>query len=159
MINERFKELEIYKTLRRIRTEKGLTQKQVADSMGVTESLVRAYESGRRNPKTQTVARFAAALGCQMTDLYGSDAWDFNTTIDQFGNESKPSEDEIKEAVKNEWLENMGYYYDLLTEDGQKAALSLVEKMAQLPGLQKPASVEQEGVENGIYTQEDHKDG
>lgn len=45
-----------------LRTKKKITQKELADKMGVTASWVGMYESGRRKPKIETIARFANAL-------------------------------------------------------------------------------------------------
>ena len=41
----------IGENIRRIRKERGLTLKQLGDAVGVSEAYIRAYESGRRNPK------------------------------------------------------------------------------------------------------------
>ena len=45
------------------RKSKGLTQAQLADMLGVGQSWVTQYETGRRNPKPQTLKRFADVLG------------------------------------------------------------------------------------------------
>ena len=37
--------------LRHLRKEKGLTQQQLADKLGITRSLVGAYEENRAEPK------------------------------------------------------------------------------------------------------------
>ena len=37
--------------IRRIRKDCGLTLKELGDMVGVSEAYIRAYESGRRNPK------------------------------------------------------------------------------------------------------------
>ena len=47
------------KTVRQIR---GLTQKELGDRMGIDASTVRKYESGRLNPKIETVQKIADAL-------------------------------------------------------------------------------------------------
>ena len=43
----------IGENIRRIRKERGLTLKQLGDEVGVSEAYIRAYETGRRNPKLQ----------------------------------------------------------------------------------------------------------
>ena len=42
--------------IRRIRQERGLTLKQLGEMVGVSEAYIRAYESGRRNPKLKSLA-------------------------------------------------------------------------------------------------------
>lgn len=52
-----------------MRLERGLTQKQVADSCGMADSAIRKYESGKVTPKYEMLQRIAAALGVEWTEL------------------------------------------------------------------------------------------
>jgi transcriptional regulator with XRE-family HTH domain len=45
------------------RLKAGLTQQQLADRLGVTQPVVAAYESGRRQPTVQSLMRILAAAG------------------------------------------------------------------------------------------------
>lgn len=45
------------------RVRAGLSQTQVAERMGTTQSVVARLESGRRRPSMRTVERFARAVG------------------------------------------------------------------------------------------------
>ncbi len=63
----------IGENIRRIRKERGLTLKQLGDAVGVSESYIRAYESGRRNPKQQSLEALATALHVNVESLTGSD--------------------------------------------------------------------------------------
>ena len=45
------------------RTRAGLSQGEVAQRMGTTQSVVARLESGRRPPSMRTVQRFAQAVG------------------------------------------------------------------------------------------------
>ena len=49
-------------TLRALRTERGLSQQQLAERMAVTRGAVSMYESGRRLPDLRMLARIADAL-------------------------------------------------------------------------------------------------
>lgn len=44
-----------------------LTQRQVAERMGTTQSVVARIESGSQPPSLKTLERYAAAIGCQLT--------------------------------------------------------------------------------------------
>lgn len=57
--------------LREIRKANGLTQKQVADRLGVTSQAVCRWEGNRTEPDMYTVARLALILGCTTDDLTG----------------------------------------------------------------------------------------
>jgi transcriptional regulator with XRE-family HTH domain len=45
------------------RLKAGLTQRQLADRLGVTQPVVAAYESGRRQPTVPTLMRILSAAG------------------------------------------------------------------------------------------------
>ena len=51
-----------------VRTRKGLTQAQVAERIGTTQSAVARLESGtgRHSPSLSTLSRYAQALGCRL---------------------------------------------------------------------------------------------
>ena len=59
--------------IRRIRQERGLTLKQLGELVGVSESYIRAYESGRRNPKLKSLEALAQALAVNVEVLTNSD--------------------------------------------------------------------------------------
>ena len=51
--------------LLKARQDAGLTQAQVAERMGTTQSVVARLESGRRAPSMRTVQRYAQAVGAR----------------------------------------------------------------------------------------------
>jgi repressor LexA len=57
--------------IRKTRVNKGLTQQQVADSIGVTYQNVSQYERGLRIPKNETLLKIADALGVSVYELIG----------------------------------------------------------------------------------------
>lgn len=59
--------------IKKIRTQKGMTQKQVADACGMADSAIRKYESGIMRPKPFTVSRIAKALGVEPLELTSHD--------------------------------------------------------------------------------------
>ena len=59
--------------IRRIRQERGLTLKQLGEMVGVSEAYIRAYESGRRNPKLKSLEALAQALAVNVEVLTNSD--------------------------------------------------------------------------------------
>lgn len=63
----------IGENIRRVRKERGLTLKQLGDAVGVSEAYIRAYESGRRNPKQKSLEAIAAALRVNVETLTGAD--------------------------------------------------------------------------------------
>lgn len=59
--------------IRRLRKARGLTLKELGDMIGVSESYVRAYESGRRNPKESSLQALADALAVNVEVLKNSE--------------------------------------------------------------------------------------
>ena len=60
-IGERIKEL---------RKEKGLTQAELGEKLGVSASMVGQYENGFRKPKKDTLCRIMEALGVSYRDFF-----------------------------------------------------------------------------------------
>ena len=59
--------------IRRIRQERNLTQRQLGELVGASEAYIRAYESGRRNPKPKSLETIAKALAVNVEVLTNSD--------------------------------------------------------------------------------------
>ena len=59
--------------IRRIRQERHLTQRQLGEMVGASEAYIRAYESGRRNPKPSSLEKIAEALTVNPEVLANSD--------------------------------------------------------------------------------------
>ena len=59
--------------IRRIRQERNLTQRQLGEMVGASEAYIRAYESGRRNPKPSSLEKIANALSVNPEVLANSD--------------------------------------------------------------------------------------
>ncbi len=58
-------------TIRQLRTERGISQAQLADQMYVTRSTVARWESGSRMPDAVMIARLAKCLGTNTEALFG----------------------------------------------------------------------------------------
>jgi len=58
-------EFETARELTAARTQAGLTQSEVAQRMGTTQSVIARLESGKRAPSLRTVQRFAQAVGAR----------------------------------------------------------------------------------------------
>jgi len=61
----------IGKRLARIRKQKGLTQKTLAEKMGLIQALVSAYELGKIRLNAEMVIRFAKALEVSADEILG----------------------------------------------------------------------------------------
>ena len=61
--------MSIGEIIKKIRIEKGMTQKQLGEKIGMAESNIRKYESGKLNPKLQTLEKFAKGLEVPVSAL------------------------------------------------------------------------------------------
>lgn len=59
------------KQVKRLRTEHGLTQKQLADRVQIDESMINKIENGHSSGSIRTLTKLAAALGVSITELIG----------------------------------------------------------------------------------------
>lgn len=55
--------------VRRLRSERGLTQEQVANAAGLSLSDVGRIERGERDPGVRVLAKLARGLGVEVEDL------------------------------------------------------------------------------------------
>ena len=56
--------------MREIRTEKGLTQEEVAEMCGVNRTFIIAVEKGRQNASVMSLVKISAALGVLPAELF-----------------------------------------------------------------------------------------
>ena len=59
------------KQLQRLRTRRGLTQEQLAVTVGLSRSFVTRLELGQHDPSLSTLVRLAKVLRVSVTDLLG----------------------------------------------------------------------------------------
>lgn len=57
-------------TVRELRTERGLSQWELAEKAGVDRNYVGMIERGERNPAVVNVVKLAAALGVSPAELF-----------------------------------------------------------------------------------------
>ena len=55
--------------LKKIRTKKGISQGDIARSLGVSRGYISNIENGKTNPTLGTIARLAKAVGASVDEL------------------------------------------------------------------------------------------
>ena len=60
--------------LKNAREDKGLSQMALAKSLGVDQSTVCLWESGKTSPRPDVAIRLANILGCTLDDIYRAKA-------------------------------------------------------------------------------------
>jgi len=115
--------------IKRIRVQKGLTQKQVADACGMADSAIRKYESGIMRPKPLTVSRIAKALEVEPFVLTGGDFHypiTFTVPIGELQDafDAMFGWDDIRKSISKS--------LDRLNDDGQQEAVKRVEELTEI---------------------------
>lgn len=58
-------------TIRRIRTDRGLTLEALAQRSGLSLASVQRIETGRQDPRAEALRKLASALEVPVADLFG----------------------------------------------------------------------------------------
>lgn len=61
--------MELAEKIRLMRKKAGLTQKEVADKLGITYQSYGQYERGVRKPKYESIQRLATVLNCDIAEF------------------------------------------------------------------------------------------
>ena len=62
--------------IKRIRKEKGLTQKELGERLKMTQSAIWQFENDKTSPRIETIEKIASALDVTPPDLMGHEYWD-----------------------------------------------------------------------------------
>lgn len=86
--------------LRIAREQRGLTQKEVAEGVGVAKSTYSLYESGAREPNVQTIKKLADLLKTSADKLLGLDDTETIAAHKDGGNFTPEELEKIEEYKK-----------------------------------------------------------
>ena len=111
------------------RLNAGLTQKQLAEKLGTSESYISQYERNKRNPKTDTIQRIAEALNVEIEELVDSET-------------AKAIRGAIAEEKEMKIIEQLIVMIDRLDYDGLKAVLDAATKAWHIQEAKKYAAQE-----------------
>lgn len=77
--------IQIGTQLKKLRTEKGITQKKMAEIIGIPYSTYSNYENNNREPNAQQIKKIADALGVRATEILGYDRESRTNDFDVLG--------------------------------------------------------------------------
>jgi transcriptional regulator with XRE-family HTH domain len=111
--------LDIGKLIKEARLEKGLTQEQLGELVGVQKSAIAKYESGRVvNIKRSTLQKLAKALNLKGSDLV-------------IGVNPKEAAELSARVLIDSNLRELVELYSSLSDDDKKTAMDLVRRLAK----------------------------
>lgn len=90
-----------------------LTQKQLAEKLGITDSAITKYEKGEREPKIETLIKIAEVLNVPIEQLLSSPAdeetikkWDEEIDVEKLNEEASIIE-HLKKASTKQLIEEL----------------------------------------------------
>lgn len=72
--------MDVSKTLRRLREEKGLTQQDIADKLDVTRVAVGSWESGKSTPRPAKLEQLSKLLDVPVSELLGEQHIEYDSS-------------------------------------------------------------------------------
>lgn len=89
--------------LKSLRGKYGYSQKQVADKIGVSPSIVSGYETGERTPSTEILLSLSYLYNVSTDYLLGKQTVDPNTVLDisKLTDKQKTALSSLIEAIKD----------------------------------------------------------
>lgn len=126
------------KTLYDLRTKKGLSQKQLADLAGVSQTAIYHWEKGVRTPKIEQLDKLSNALGVHLSELL---------TFDTLFNSSDSDIKNWVSSMSETKSDKLNEFFGKLNAKGQEKAIEQVEMLTKIPEYRKEESPDQEAPE------------
>jgi len=131
--------------LREARTAAGLSQAELAERAGVTQSVISVYEAGRRQPSVPTLARLIAATGYELDLSVGKPRRDVQRLTGPVGRRLRRRRSEVVELADRHGVRVLGVFGSVAR--GEDRPDSDIDLLVQLPagmGLFAVARVQNE---------------
>lgn len=136
--------------IKKYRTEQGLTQKKLGELCGIADSNIRKYESGRQNPKIETLQKIADALGVPVNRFIArSIVIPVRTPTPEEQRERKQEQKELA------FLNKMDSFREKLNDKGQDKAIEQVELLTKIPEYQRKYIEETATILNAAHERTD----
>jgi transcriptional regulator with XRE-family HTH domain len=116
---------ELGERLARFRRDKGMTQVELAEKIGIIQPVLSDYERGRLRPYAEMVARFAVALGVSADEILGLKA---------------PRRDRSKDDPETRRLWKIFQLVAGLPEKDRRAVIRLVNSLVSAKQLKAPGA-------------------
>ena len=114
----------IGQSIQQARKKAGLTQKQLAEKSGIATITLQQYERGVREPKLDTIAKIARAMGLYASDLVDAGQW----------KHVQPGEEDENFSVAETQLL---HHFRNLNDNGQSVAVERVPRYQPTSEIQQ----------------------
>lgn len=110
--------------IRKCRKKQGLTQKELAEKLGVSYTVISQYERGIRYPKLETIKKIVDALNIPIKDIIDDDMLEIEKELSD--------ERKVFHAVGKHFSESAEYalcLYDSLNPKNQNKTIGYMERL------------------------------
>ena len=115
--------------LKDVRKNAGLTQAQLSEKLGITAQSYSQYETGKRNPKSETVQKIAKALGVDVDVLRPT-----KEEKELFEKAAKSITDEQKYKIEEMRLSNLIKHKEkMLNIAGKQKVVDYMDDLVKIP--------------------------
>ena len=119
---------ELKNIIYRLRSAKGLSQKDLSKELGVGQSTVAMWENGQRIPSVQMYEQLADYFNVDLDYLYGRTDIARKTMFDKIENNHFTSDKKFQ---------SLHNYYSQLNSKGKDEAIKRVKELTYIPGFKK----------------------
>lgn len=119
--------------IKKMRIQKGLSQKKMAELLGIPYSTYSNYENNNRTPDVDTLMRIAAALDVEVWDLFGTDEKTARISNLDY---TKKKGISITTDLSDTVIDTI-HYLRQLNDAGEKKAREQVEMLTKIPEYRK----------------------
>ncbi len=124
--------------LRETRKRSGLTQMQIAEKLGITAQSYSQYETGKRQPKAETLKRIANALSVLPGDLLQDGFYPTSEEIDAMKRGAASVTDERRLEIEEKRLSNLiDRKKKMLNISGKQRAADYMDDLTKIPEYRK----------------------
>lgn len=124
--------------IRELRKENNITMKQLGEHLGLGESTISQYETGKREPDLKTLLKISEYFHVSVDYLLGhvSEPW-FYLDNERILRELNDSGDETHQDTQDTIKQRILSAFDQLNDEGQGKAVERVEELTEIPKYQK----------------------
>ena len=134
--------MSIGENIKKIRKEKGITQKELGKMLGVSQSAIGQFENDKSNPKIETIVKIANALDVNVSCLINTD--EYNNLIATQVEEKilnayieASTYEDIEEIKKPDLLKQRTKYYTLYNQLNCTGKLEAVKRVEELTEIKR----------------------
>ena len=124
--------------IQQLRKEKELTQKELAEKLGLAEITIRQYETNKREPKIAMLSKIAKILGTGLETFLTDDEQSLFEDMANLYLKSDSNINFLKSSREDKPQENyLLVKFRELNEKGKKKATDYIDDLAQIPEYKK----------------------